>query len=109
LGKAPTLGYIWSSEAAGYIVRYAVRMPQPDGGERIVLVTDRRLNPDVWKPTAPTTDYTFSLLELRVNAKGEGEGKVSLTSKVTFDAGAKTVALENYAGAPVVLKGLAKR
>jgi hypothetical protein len=33
---------------------------------------------------------------LRLNAKGEGEGKASLTGKIAPDAAAKIVALENY-------------
>jgi len=37
-------GYSWSSEVAGYSVRYAVRLAAQDGGERIILITDRRLS-----------------------------------------------------------------
>ena len=109
LDKAPTVGHLWSSEVAGYSVREAVRLPQPDGGERIVLITERRLGAwnDLWKPTggAPT-NYPFSVIELRLNAKGEGEGRASLTGKVTVDAAAKTIALENYAALPVIFKNV---
>jgi hypothetical protein len=109
----PTVGYLWSSEVAGYSLRYAARLPQPDGGQRIILITDRRLGAfnDVWKLTGPAAaaaqpDYGFSLIELRLNAKGEGEGKVSLTGKVAADPAAKTIALDNYAAAPVILKNV---
>jgi len=44
-----------------------------------------------------------------VNAKGEGEGKISLTAKVNADTASKTFALENYAAAPVVLKNLKRK
>jgi hypothetical protein len=107
----PTVGYLWSSEVAGYSLRYAARFPQPDGGQRIILITDRRLGVfnDLWKPTGPAIatappNYEFSLIELRLNAKGEGEGKVSLTGKVAADPAAKTMALEDYAAAPVIFK-----
>ena len=46
LGKAPVVGYLWSSEVAGYGLHYAVRLLGSDGGERIILITDRRLG--VW-------------------------------------------------------------
>ena len=61
-----------------------------------------------WKPdgTQPPTEYQFTLIELRVNAKGIGEGKTSLTTKVVTDAEAKTIALENYAAAPVILQNV---
>ena len=59
-------------------------------------------------PGAPTA-YDFSVIELRVNSKGEGEGKISLTGKVAPDSAAKIVAPENYAVLPVVLKNLKRR
>jgi hypothetical protein len=109
LDKAPTVGHLWSSEVAGYSVREALRLPQPDGGERIILITERRLGAwnDLWKPVggAPT-NYPFSVIELRLNAKGEGEGKASLTGKVSMDAAAKSLALENYAALPVIFKNV---
>jgi hypothetical protein len=113
LEDAPTVGYLWSSEVAGYALRYAGKLAGPDGRERIILITDRRLGVvnDLWKPTTPAALETdgFSVIELRVNAKGEGEGKISLTGKVAPDSAAKIVALENYDGLPVVLKDVKRR
>ncbi len=111
LRAAPTLGYLWSSEVAGYAIRYAVRLDQPDGGERIILVTDRRLGAwnDRWKLSAASGDannFEFSLIELHLNARHEGEGKVSLNGKIAVDSAAKALALENYAALPVVLKNV---
>ena len=110
LSKVPTVGYVWSSETAGYSVHYAGRLAQPDGGERIVLITDRRLGAwnNLWKPSgaASPTNYEFSLIELHLNSRGEGEGKASLTGKVTVDNTAKAIVLENYAALPVILKGV---
>ena len=56
LQKSPTVGMLWDSDAAGYSIHYAYRLPQPDGGERILLLTDRRLSPwsPAWKPAAPS-------------------------------------------------------
>jgi hypothetical protein len=113
LQTAKTVGYIWTSEAAGYSLRYAYRIPQPDGGERIIFATERRLGAwnDLWKPAggAAVTNYDFSIVELRLNAKGEGEGRSSLTGKVTVDPTAKTIALENYSSLPVVFKDVKRR
>jgi hypothetical protein len=111
LREAPAVGYLWSSsEVAGYSLRYAVRLAQPDG-ERILLVTDRRLGAwtGAWKVPGTPTDYDFTVLELRLNPKGEGEGKASLTGKVSVDATAKTIALAEYAASPVVLRSLRRR
>ena len=112
IGKAPTIGYLWTSEVAGYSIHYAARIAQPDGSERLVLLTDRRLGAsnDAWKTTAAaSTDYPFSLIEIRIPAKGDGEGKISATAKVTVDSAAKTLALENYSGTPVILQGIKRQ
>jgi hypothetical protein len=113
LEQIPTVGYLWSSEVAGYALRYAGKVTGPDGGERIILITDRRLGNanDLWKPAAPATAsaFEFSVLELRLNAKGDGEGKTSLTGKVTPDTAAKILALENYDALPVILKNVKHR
>ena len=110
LQQAPTVGYLWSSEVAGYAVRYAVKLTRPDGVERIILITSRRLGAtnDLWKPVGPRapSTYDFSVIELRVNAKGEGEGKASLMGKVVPDGAAKVVGLEDYNALPVVLKNV---
>jgi len=108
--KAPTIGYIWTDEATGYSIKYAYRLPLPAGGERVVLATSRVLGGGSiqWKPSEPTTEYEFTIIELRLNAKGLGEGKTSLTSKVVVDKEAKTLALENYAAAPVILQNVKK-
>jgi hypothetical protein len=114
-GAMPTVGYLWTSASAGYSIRYAYRIQGADGGQRIILLTDRKLgawSPEAWKPTAATATpdpNSFSVIELRVNRAGQGEGKTSLTTKVTFEAATKSIVLENYAAQPVILKGVAKK
>jgi hypothetical protein len=113
LNQAPTVGYLWSSEVAGYALRYAGKVTMPDGTERIVLITNRRLgaNNDSWKQVGPGTPsaYDFSVVELRVNSKGEGEGKASLTGKVALDSAAKVVTPEDYTALPVVFKNVRRK
>jgi len=112
IGKAPTVGYLWTNEVVGYSIKYAYRTQLRDGGERIILVTDRRLGAgrSGWKPvaTATPTDYEFTLIEVRIDSKGLGEGKASLTSKVILDNEAKTLALDNYATTPAILQNVTR-
>jgi hypothetical protein len=108
LEKAPTVGIIWGSWPYGYSVRYAQRLTLPDGGERIVLLTERPLGSrgrTPWKPLAPLTapDYPFTLVELRLNKAGRGEGKMSLGARVVVDPTGQTLTLENFAAAPVLM------
>jgi hypothetical protein len=104
---APTLGYVWTDGVSGYSIRYAWHGSPAEGIERIVLVTDRRLGAHAldWPslPPAPA-DADFTLIELRVGDRGVGEGKTSLTTKVVIDKAAQTLALDDYAAAPVLLE-----
>jgi hypothetical protein len=103
--KAPNLGYLWTSEPTGYSVKHARRTSQPDGSERIVIITEPRLGTysPAWTMNSGTaTDYAFTLLEFRITARTT-EGKSSLTSKVVADANTKQFALEDFAGAPTIL------
>ena len=43
LQETTTVGYLWSSEIAGYALRFAGKEANPDGSQRIVLITERRL------------------------------------------------------------------
>ena len=104
---APTLGYIWTDGVTGYSIKYAWRSPAADERARIVLVTDRRLNSHAphWAPAlAPAGDADFTVIEMRLDARGAGEGKTSLTTAVAIDTAAKTLALDGYAAAPASLK-----
>jgi hypothetical protein len=100
LRRAPTVGYVWTNDITGYSIKYAWHMPLADGTDRVILASDRRLGAyeNAWKPAAPATetDYQFTLIELKVGAKGIIEGKTSLTNKIGIDNDAKIVAIENY-------------
>lgn len=104
---APTLGFIWGDGITGYSIKYAWHAPADAGRERIVLVTERRLGAHApnWTPSpAVTPEAEFTVLEMRVDAKGVGEGKASLTTNVALDAKAQTIALDGYDAAPLLLK-----
>jgi hypothetical protein len=113
LQKLNTAGILWTSESAGYSIKYAYRTAMPDGSERIIFATDRRLgnwSDQWWKPVgaAVPTNYAFTVFEFRLPANGDGEGRTTLTGKVTEDVAAKSVAVENYSAQPVVFKGVKK-
>ena len=113
LKKAPSLGTLWTSETVGYSVKFAYRETLQGGGERITLLTERRVGAwsNLWKPTvdAPAMDYPFSIIEFRLNAAGAGEGRGAVVGKVAIDSQAKTIALDSYNTLPVIFKGVKRQ
>ena len=113
LQAAPSVGYIWAATSSlGYSVKLARHVAMPDGTDRIVIALDRPLGSwdrPAWKAAgASAADYPFSVVELRVNRKGVGEGKASLAAKVVVDDAVKAPALDGYAAAPVLLKSVTR-
>jgi hypothetical protein len=106
LRKMPRVGYIRAGGGLGYDLHFAARTRGEDGGEHVVLATDRPIG--FWEASNQprTIDYPFTVIELRVNDDGEGEGKLSLATKITADKSGRNVTLENYEMQPVLLQGV---
>jgi len=107
IAAAPTVGFIWGDGPTGYSIKYAWRSPAAEGQERIVLATDRLVGAHAtsW-PASPgaAADAEFTVIEIRIDRKGAGQGKASPWAGVVVDAAAKTLALDGYATAPVLLE-----
>ena len=97
------VGYIRTPSSIGYDLRFARRTPGEDGGEQIALATDRRIS--FWEATnrPRSFDYPFTVIELHIDRDGQGEGKMSVATKITADKDHNTVVLEDYANQPVML------
>ena len=105
LQKLPRVGYIRTLSSVGWDLHYAseVRM---GGTRRILIATDRPIS--FWEAAnrPRTIDYPFTLIELRIGPKGEGEGKMTLATKVTWNPRDRVVELENYGSQPAHLLGV---
>ncbi len=90
----------------GTDIRYARNFAGEDGGRRIVIITPRVIGfrEEVNQPR--TTDYPFSLFEMRFDAAGKGQGKMAYATKITFDKRKNNVELENFTSEPVRLNNL---
>jgi len=103
LQDMPRMGYFRAPGNLGWDIHFARKVPLPDGGQRVVLVTDRRIN--FWEAAnrPRSIDYPFTVIELRLNRDGEGEGKMSIATKIIPDKDNNIVTLENYDIQPVLL------
>jgi hypothetical protein len=103
LQDMPRMGYIRRPGSIGWDIRFARHMAAPDGGERIILVTDRRMGFREIAHRHRTFDYPFTVIEMQLQKNGEGEGKVSVATRIIADKANKVVTLENYDIQPVLL------
>ena len=87
----------------GWDVRYAWQTPQPEGGTRVIVALDRYMSFREVRNQPRTVDYPFTLIEIRMNKDGQGEGRMAYATKINFDKKTNTVELENYASEPVRL------
>jgi hypothetical protein len=106
LQKLRRVGYIRTPNSIGYDLHFAMKLPAADGGERIILATDRYISFWEARNQPRSIDYPFTVIEIHMNADGEGEGKLSLATKVTVDKDKNTIVLENYDIQPVLLKSV---
>ena len=89
--------------ALGWDLRYTWQTPLPEGGRRIVLALDRYISFWEQRNQPRTIDYPFTFIEVRVDKNGEGQGKMSIATKISFDKKKNVIELENYASEPVRL------
>lgn len=110
-GQAQLLDAFWDVSRIGtlhwpggleYAVRYARRMPRPDGTADVVLVVERPLW--VWWDTSipASSDNPYTVVQLRLGKDGKGEGRVSLGQTISTDKAAGVV-LADFTKAPALL------
>lgn len=104
LRSMPRVGYIRSTTSIGWDLHYARMTPMPEGGQRIVLATDRPIGFREAYNNARTMDYPFTIIEIHMNRDGVGEGKMSVATKITGDKEDRVIQLEDFANQPVMLK-----
>jgi hypothetical protein len=106
LQRLRRVGYIRTPNSLGYDLRFAMKLPGTDGGERVILATDRYISFWEAKNRPRSIDYPFTVIEIRINKDGEGEGKMSLATKIVAEKKSNAIVLENYDYQPVLLKSV---
>ena len=102
-----SVGSIRTPQTLAWDLRYARQFKLPEGGRRIVLVTDRPIGFREAANSTRSMDYPFSILEIRLNAKDEGEGKIFSGSKIYVEDGEMVV--ENWGTQPTRFNNIKKQ
>jgi hypothetical protein len=106
LQDTPVVGHFGAPGNLSWDIHFARKTPLPEGGERVILVTDRRIG--FWEAAHQprSIDYPFTVIELRLNRDGEGEGTMSIATKVIYDKEQNMITLERLQNQPVRLTNL---
>ena len=103
------VGSIRTPDTLAYDLRYANQVSDENGDRRIFLATDRPIGFWEIRSGSRSLDYPFTFIELRMNEKGEGEGKIAVATKLEASKDGQYVELENYGIAPVQLSQVKRR
>jgi hypothetical protein len=106
LQRLPKAGVILFPETPAYDLRYAYQFPAKDGGRTIVIGTDRKIARDKVTAGSPSMDYPFELIQMLLDAKGEGEGHAAFGVKISVSKDGSGIELESYVDTPMMLKNI---
>jgi hypothetical protein len=92
-------GRIAPTGSVGTGVRFVRIHPTKDGGQHIVMVTDRPISfPELYNGTR-STEYKFGIVSLDVDKDGKGTGKFAPLCKIRFNK-KNELEIENYGQKP---------
>jgi hypothetical protein len=105
----PRVGYMRFPQTLGYDLQYAYRFVNADGTSRLVIATDRKIGFAEARNQPRTMDYPFTVIEMRLDKDGNGEGRMAVATKISKSKDGKTIELENYGISPVALNEIKLR
>jgi hypothetical protein len=103
---SPRVGFVRLPTSLGWDLRYAQADPLEDGGQRIVILTDRPIGVFEARNQPRTRDYPFTLMQIDLDKSGRGNGRMSVATKIIYDVQSNSVVLENYSTEPVRLQNV---
>jgi hypothetical protein len=100
------VGSIGTPVSLRYEFFYAREGPTEGGGRRIMMISDRPMQ--MWErmQAAPSRDYPFTVLELRLDAEGKGTGTLAQLAQLRLVG--NILGIENLATGPMRLTQVKK-
>jgi hypothetical protein len=99
LEKSKDLGRIAPTGSVGTTMRVVLINPRPDGGQHIVLATNRPIAFGELYNGTRSRDYPIGILVLNVDGNGKGTGTFAPLCKVKFNK-KKELVVEHYGQKP---------
>jgi hypothetical protein len=105
LQHAKPVGTIQFGTELAYDLHYARHTRGEDGGDRLVLATDRPVSAwEVWNQPR-YADYPFTLIDVQVDG-AKAKGTMILAAQITADKDGRFIHVENYGTQPIQLNNL---
>ena len=105
LQSLPSIGRIGSTGSVGVDLRFArIERVANSARQHITIAADRLMSFGERSDAPRSTDYPFMLIDIQLDAKGEGNGKVISAAKIVMDQVSKTLIIENLEDQPVLLQ-----
>jgi hypothetical protein len=109
LKDMPRMGYIRTPGRVGWDIRFAHHVAEPDGGEKILIITDRQMSFREVANRPRSFDYPFTVIEVRLDRSGDdGDGKAMIATRIFGDRDKREMTLENFDISPVTLTKVKK-
>ena len=93
-------------------ILFAQQIETPSG-RRVVIATDKRLgfgdampDPKTWDGEQLSSEFEFTLFDIRFGADGVGVGKMAAQDQVAYNPAIKSFEIQNFAQEPVRLAGV---
>jgi hypothetical protein len=101
----PPCGIIATNNSIGWDLHGAIKTPLPNGGQKIVLITNRPMSFARAAGDSNSTNYQFTLAEIRLDKDNgrKGEGKLAQSVGITYNPTTKGLELTNYGALPLGL------
>src|SRR5215470_7721509 len=103
LQDLPVKGNFRAPGQLGWDIRFARHYKTEEGGERVVLATDRPIGFLEAANQPRSINYPFTIIEMQLKRDGQGEGRMSLATRVILDKKKNMITLENFQLQPVLL------
>jgi hypothetical protein len=100
----PRIGYVRVAGRIGNDIPFARQVQHSDGSRRIVVVLPRRLAFNEVIPASASADYPYTVIELRLDAAGGGDGRMSVGTRIKVHRGSDQIEHEDFGGGAVLLK-----
>lgn len=103
---AKAVGSISTPTSLKYDFFYARQTPTPEGGRRIILISDRPMTVAERASAATSRDYPFTVIDIALDKNGDGEG--TLAQLVQLRLLGNILGIDNLASGPMKLGNVKK-